>query len=35
MKTIEDVLKELKNNHREVEIRDVVDCVLNTLLLLD
>lgn len=35
MKTIDDVLKELKNNHREVEICDVVDCVLNTLLLLD
>lgn len=35
MKTIEDVLKQLKNDRREVEIRDVVDCVLNTLLLLD
>lgn len=35
MKTIEDVLKELKEDHRKVEVCDVVDCVLNTLLLLD
>lgn len=35
MKTIEDILKELKEDHRKVELCDVVDCVFNTLLLLD
>lgn len=35
MKTIDDILKKLKNDHRKVEICDVVDCVFNTLLLLD
>ena len=35
MKTIDDILKKLKNDHRKVELCDVVDCVINTLLLLD
>lgn len=35
MKSIEDVLKKLKEDHRKVEVCDVVDCVLNTILLLD